>query len=468
MADHCSLSSVSKVTCSVCLEVYTDPRVLPCLHVYCLECIKGLIKDSSVTCPQCRAKTHHDTGNDLDCFPVDLSILPKLEEAKKNSGSEKNICEFCTTGDIAIGYCGECREYLCQYCWDVHKRSKMFLKHKVLFAKEVSLSKAPAVIRQPAICVHHPEYKIEVYCRTCVSLVCCKCILGLGHKGHENVLIEEANEEVKEKIQSLSVDALLKESRFEFYTKLVENFEAIALSEQENFRCKVKAFTEDLMILLEEVFTEDNKKIWAAKNDLQMILSQIKTSQSFSVHIQEKIGDKQYLSLANQVLRCLVKIDSADVASSFEKIWGINGTSLSFKEKLDAIIDPKKLHLVKVTEAEENEDNDDMKDREIRKESDDTHIYVTTKPVKMFEYIGERIKAHAILEQPFAEATKWSCTCITDPECSPSAEAVDNHKIEVEFCPADEGTFLFHLSPERNESFIVEFEVELEERPWWK
>jgi len=32
--------------CSICTEVFTDPRVLPCLHTYCLKCIKyqGLVQ----------------------------------------------------------------------------------------------------------------------------------------------------------------------------------------------------------------------------------------------------------------------------------------------------------------------------------------------------------------------------------------------------------------------------------------
>lgn len=45
-------SLTSSLKCSVCLELYTDPRVLPCLHTFCLKCIKGLRKeDSSLTCP---------------------------------------------------------------------------------------------------------------------------------------------------------------------------------------------------------------------------------------------------------------------------------------------------------------------------------------------------------------------------------------------------------------------------------
>jgi len=44
--------------CSICTEVYTDPRVLPCVHTYCLKCIEGWTKDKEpgdeVACPLCR------------------------------------------------------------------------------------------------------------------------------------------------------------------------------------------------------------------------------------------------------------------------------------------------------------------------------------------------------------------------------------------------------------------------------
>jgi len=44
--------------CSICTEVYTDPRVLPCGHTYCLKCIEALSKDKQpgdkLACPLCR------------------------------------------------------------------------------------------------------------------------------------------------------------------------------------------------------------------------------------------------------------------------------------------------------------------------------------------------------------------------------------------------------------------------------
>ena len=44
--------------CPICTEVYTDPRSLPCVHTYCLKCLKTISKDKppgdEVACPLCR------------------------------------------------------------------------------------------------------------------------------------------------------------------------------------------------------------------------------------------------------------------------------------------------------------------------------------------------------------------------------------------------------------------------------
>ena len=44
--------------CSICLESYRDPRSLPCVHTFCLQCIEGVSRDKhpgdSLDCPLCR------------------------------------------------------------------------------------------------------------------------------------------------------------------------------------------------------------------------------------------------------------------------------------------------------------------------------------------------------------------------------------------------------------------------------
>ena len=52
-----------QLTCAVCLDLYTNPRSLPCLHSFCLQCIERLPLDPQgddiylVSCPTCRKPT---------------------------------------------------------------------------------------------------------------------------------------------------------------------------------------------------------------------------------------------------------------------------------------------------------------------------------------------------------------------------------------------------------------------------
>ncbi|XP_041346808.1 uncharacterized protein LOC121366418 [Gigantopelta aegis] len=51
-------STDDPISCSLCLEVFTDPRVLPCGHTFCLTCLQNHIDanntDYTFVCPNCR------------------------------------------------------------------------------------------------------------------------------------------------------------------------------------------------------------------------------------------------------------------------------------------------------------------------------------------------------------------------------------------------------------------------------
>ena len=58
MAESLRCKVEEHLTCSVCLKQFKDPKVLPCLHSYCHECIENLAKNaksSTFNCPDCRA-----------------------------------------------------------------------------------------------------------------------------------------------------------------------------------------------------------------------------------------------------------------------------------------------------------------------------------------------------------------------------------------------------------------------------
>ena len=68
MADvELSLESVlDELICPLCIDTFSQPRSLQCLHSYCEKCLEGLQKATKVSegvrCPECRAWTELPHG----------------------------------------------------------------------------------------------------------------------------------------------------------------------------------------------------------------------------------------------------------------------------------------------------------------------------------------------------------------------------------------------------------------------
>ena len=120
--------------CSICMEVYTDPRVLPCGHTFCRQCIvaSGRLVFNwhgiffVLACPVCRKelKLPHNEVADL---PKNFALLDMPEPKELPS-------EACS-GDVvkaATVYCVECEHKLCRDCEKEHKKSDVTRRHQTV------------------------------------------------------------------------------------------------------------------------------------------------------------------------------------------------------------------------------------------------------------------------------------------------------------------------------------------------
>ena len=125
----------AQVTCAICLERYKDPRILPCHHVYCKDCIDGILPDAAerkeirqhntVKCPSCRNPTQLDpnTGSgSLPCafFVNNLLEIRKLIMTQKTS-EPRPVCRAHHRPKEV--YCETCDKLLCLKCSIAHCRS---------------------------------------------------------------------------------------------------------------------------------------------------------------------------------------------------------------------------------------------------------------------------------------------------------------------------------------------------------
>ena len=317
-------SSEVSLKCSICLELYTDPRALPCLHTFCLHCLEQLVKDtkcSTIICPKCRAENEVPEEG-VGSYPVDVTLLPELEGARQEEEArQEEICGCCTSGDVAVGYCTDCREYLCEWCRDTaHKRNRVFLLHTLISLDDGPVVPSPTG-QEHCYCHSHAEYKLEVYCWSCNIIVCSMCMLEHGHREHEFEFIKNMRDELMDKIKGSTENIVAKEKELKLKLSSVEALESVINSRRTQLESKITtAFDECVSTLqerkqklLSEVecdHTQNSKVIWGVKNDLQALLLKVDSCKSFSLRYQKQ---GHLLSLTNQLLNCLDKIEETNI-----------------------------------------------------------------------------------------------------------------------------------------------------------
>ena len=181
-----------EITCPVCQEHFREPKILPCLHYYCKECVRQLAvragPNRPFPCPECRRGTILPQ-NDPEQLPTAF-FVNRIKELharmEKAQGKVEAVCEMCS-GAKAEAFCRQCTEFICNDCVRSHRKMKVFAGHKVVTlqelkeggAKVIPLKEAP-----PSMCQKHDE-PMKIFCFDCSSLICRDCVL-YDHAGHKS------------------------------------------------------------------------------------------------------------------------------------------------------------------------------------------------------------------------------------------------------------------------------------------
>ena len=177
--------------CSYCENSYQDPRILSCLHSYCLQCITKIhVQDTpSITCPSCNHLTPLPVGG-VASFPLNIRYKEEArqEQLLQRIISSPPVCDSCEEdSSVSVAYCKDCDDLLCQDCWDIHRKIKATRSHTTLATKDIKNRRIeqsevlPFLATSTDIC---PNHKIEFgfYCKQCAVLVCGGC----GFEKHSN------------------------------------------------------------------------------------------------------------------------------------------------------------------------------------------------------------------------------------------------------------------------------------------
>ena len=193
------------LTCPVCLQIFKNPKYLPCYHSYCEECLNKLQLQSEIKCPECREVAKVPEGGVKD-LPKNFLINRLVDELilKNKIVSEEEVqCSDCDKDSAVVSYCPNCNSFLCHVCDESHSRDQRTISHTehMVSFKEFKISRDVSMRRrtQVLMCKKH-NTELLLYCKSCEELICAYCITK-EHSGHSYDAVKELAAKHREELE---------------------------------------------------------------------------------------------------------------------------------------------------------------------------------------------------------------------------------------------------------------------------
>ena len=182
------------VTCQMCFGPFSDPRILPCLHSFCCQCLhKEMEKvgpQKSLQCPTCLRNVPILVGG-ASAYHQNLHLGFEVEDAgymSKLASSSGVSCTFCVQGcnDPAVVFCCSCHMFMCKGGQECHNRAPHLSQHNVIGLDRESATLLPTLIKPTEHHCSQPTHKkqeMDLYCKTCNCFICQLCVIAV-HKDH--------------------------------------------------------------------------------------------------------------------------------------------------------------------------------------------------------------------------------------------------------------------------------------------
>ena len=280
-----------EITCSICGDLFTDPKTIPCLHTFCKQCIEKSIESnkkmsSVVCCPLCRTSLPRD---DISSVPTNFTINRLVEIFGKRNKTGRSLafkeikCSNCEDGLSAVTWCVECENSLCECCNDAHQRMKAFKFHKTVAAQEfVKNPKLVLSTEKPEICRNHNTQALDLYCKTCSSLICRDCTLkDHPRETHDFDFIDDVVDEEREKIKQATAPLKQLLELVRNGIKRIEESDKEIEIESEANRMKIRGVYGEVYKLLKQQEEEALEKVNTIEMSLKKTLSMQKENAKF-------------------------------------------------------------------------------------------------------------------------------------------------------------------------------------------
>ena len=193
-----------QLTCGICLDSYTEPKLLQCFHVFCKQCLEQLVVNDgqglSLQCPSCRRSTllPPTSVSGLQTAFYLNNLFEVRDAIKKVKEPQKAQCEKCKKR-VAASFCRNCGQFICARCTETHQEWDEFSSHEVITLGQMEEDVARLVPPKKKVmfCSKHSTKELDLYCETCEELICQHCTVRI-HRDHQYDLVTDAFQKHKD------------------------------------------------------------------------------------------------------------------------------------------------------------------------------------------------------------------------------------------------------------------------------
>ncbi|XP_069110936.1 uncharacterized protein [Argopecten irradians] len=167
--------------CLLCCKDYNVPRILPCHHTFCAECLKRYIttfSDVEFLCPVgCVLPKVLDTTMQVDELVKTLplnSLYISLAKSERLAARDCDHCPADTGARPGTMWCRNCKGALCEACTVDHRKRRISMHHDIIEIATVENDDVSNTMEDET-CSHHKGRKLVSFCPLHFELCCSEC-----------------------------------------------------------------------------------------------------------------------------------------------------------------------------------------------------------------------------------------------------------------------------------------------------
>ncbi|XP_068726647.1 E3 ubiquitin-protein ligase TRIM71-like [Montipora capricornis] len=380
--------------CPLCIETVKNPKTLPCLHSFCLECLNRHANvarrqlKATIKCPVCQTLFQIPETDTFENLPSSFHLNRLVDVLALEDGSvQSQRCNSCDENNTATCYCFVCQDFLCASCFKAHQRLKATRGHRNVLIDKLQAQDVQELIQRPVMCSqqYHEDQPLEFYCEDCKVLICHKCTV-VSHNRHimtdTQKAVQEQKMQMSDAVAKVKAEMVRYESEIKKQTDLKNKNKIEILNEEKKMTDTVEKLIRDLREherkmkhKFREIYEAEQKHHATRLENFELVATQLKSCFERCKSILERSFSVEILQTNHAILgRCneLLNVRKPDLYMS-PHIHYLVETKLDLMDRVVVTkTDPSKC-------LAEGQDSKEVKERK------ETYFVIVTKDSEGFE-----------------------------------------------------------------------------------